>query len=492
MYSALLAFVVSVEAPKPRVTSLALFKNGFAVVTREAVLSSTDSLIADLPASTLGTLWIAGKDGVVVKEIVNEAVVSRTKVDVQLLEELLAANVGKQVTLKLGQESVSGELGLSSGNIVILKNGSAVTAINRSLITSVEGSLLVTQKEASQTSRALRIRTSRPGTVVIVSLERGATWAPSYAVDVTNPKTLRMTGKATILNDLDDFVNVEARLVTGFPNVPYAGTPDPLVSGWSVDQFVGMLGGTGGLPVMSGQMMQNQMADRRNAGDAMFVSPDVPTSQVEDLFMFKQSGVTLKKGERGAYVLFSAESVYENVYTWDIEDSIEGMNYRGLIEGPGDVWNTLKFKNTSPIPFTTAPATTFKNGEMLGQDLIKYTSVGAEAFLKITKALEIRAEASEEEVSRVLRDPNSPGARTATITLKGTLSISNRKAEAVHMRITKNLTGEVLSTDDSPEVTKPARGLREANPRAVLVWNIDIPARTNKKIGYSYKVIVGN
>ena len=129
---------------------------------------------------------------------------------------------------------------------------------------------------------------------------------------------------------------------------------------------------------------------------------------------------------------------------------------------------------------------------MLGQDLIKYTSVGAETFLKITKALEIRAEASEEEVSRVWRDPNSPGARSATITLKGTLSISNRKAEAVHMRITKYLTGEVLSTDDAPEVTKPARGLREANPRAVLVWNIEIPARANKKVGYSYKVTVGN
>lgn len=492
MYSALLAFMVSVEVPKPRVTSLALFKNGFAVVTREAVLPSTNSLIANLPASTLGTLWIAGKDGVLVKEIVNEAVADQSKENVQSIEELLAANVGKQVTIKQDDKVWTGELVSASGSVVMLKNGGTINALPKSLITGVEGTALQVQKDRTQTSRALRIKTNKPGIVVVVSLERGATWAPSYAVDVTDPKTLRITGKATILNDLDDFVNVEARLVTGFPNVPYAGTPDPLTSGWSVDQFVGMLGNMAGLPAMSGQMMQNQMADRRNVGDAMFVSPDVPTSQVEDLFMFKQAGVTLKKGERGAYVLFTAESPYENVYTWDIEDSIEGMNYRGLIEGPGDVWNTLKFKNTSPIPFTTAPATTFKNGEMLGQDLIKYTSVGAEAFLKITKALELRAEASEEEVSRILRDPGTPGARTATITLKGTLSISNRKAESVHMRITKNLTGEVLSTDDSPEVTKPARGLREANPRAVLVWNIDIPARTIKKIGYSYKVIVGN
>lgn len=486
MFSILLACSL-LDAPKTRVVSAALFKNGYAVVMREVQVTAGETRIDEIPSSALGTLWIAGKNGLRVGQVVNEVVKTKSEENAGSIDELLAGNIGKAITLMRDNQPISGELISANGNVVLLKVGPGVVAINKSSVAWVEGFGLKPTVDRTKTTRALRIKTDAAGTVSLLSLERGATWAPSYLVDISNPSQLTIIGRATILNDLDDFENVPVSMITGFPNVPYAHIPDPLTSGWSVEQFVQMLGG--GMRFDAGQMMQNQAMDRR-AEESGAPPPEPETGQVGDLFMYTQPNVTLKKGERGVYTLFSVESPYAIIYTWEVEDSVQGLSYRGLPEGPGDVWTTLKFKNTAPLPLTTAPATTYKDGHILGQDLAKYTSVGAEALLKVTKALEIRADVSEVELSRVQNPVRPRLGDSVTVTLRGSLDISNRKDHAVHMRITKNLTGEVLSADENPKIDKPAVGLNDTNPRARLVWEVDIPARATKKISYTFKVVV--
>lgn len=492
MNAFLLALTWPTVPAKPTIAAVALFKNGFAVVARQVEMTSTQAKITDLPTSSLGTLWVIGQDGLKVQEVVYEMAEAKAKQPAASLDEMLQANLGKAVQLYLAdKQSLSGKLVSASGTIVVLETEGGTVGLAKAQVVGVSGMGLEGRVDRTQPERALRIKTDRAGKIVLLSLERGATWVPSYAVDVTDAKKLRIVGKATILNDLDDFAGIEARLITGFPNVPYAGVRDPLVSGASVDQFLQAFGGGFGGQAAA-PMMQNQMYDRRERADAGWTGnldiPDLETMQAEDLFMYRLPGVNLKKSERGYYLLFAAESEYENIYTWDIPDGMVGGGYRGLPEGPGDVWNTLVFKNTSPLPFTTAPATTFKAGDMLGQDLMRYTSVGAEARLRITKAMEIRAESQEEEIERVRLDPNRTNAWV--VTMRGALEVRNRKAEAVKLRITKELTGEFLSAEGSPQVTRPLRGLRDANPRATLEWLLDIPAREVKKLTYSYKVIV--
>jgi hypothetical protein len=493
MVHALLALALGIsDLPHPKVTSISLFKNGYAVVIRETDLNTTDGRISDLPASSLGTLWIVGLNGTKILESVYETIESKTKAPAESFDELLTANIGKSVVLMYGEKTTAGQIVSASGNLVVIKTETGTMAIAKNSITGViaDGNL-ESKVDRTQASRALRIKTDKPGRVRLVSLERGATWAPAYAIDVSDPKKLKIVGKATILNDLDDLDNIEARLITGFPNVPFAGIRDPLVSGWTVDQFVQMIANNAGAPVSGGQMMQNRASEARDeAFDFGGGAADVGTMQAEDLFMYRQPNVKLKKGERGAYILFSAESDYENLYTWDIADGVSDNSYRGLPEGPGDVWNTLKFKNTSPLPFTTGAGTTFKNNEMLGQDLIKYTSVGAEAYLRVTKALEVRADSSEEETGREVVEGRGPGIHWM-VTLKGTLEITNRKVDTVKMRITKLLTGELVAAEGSPQVSKPARGLREANPHAQLTWTIAVPPHATQKLIYTYKVFVG-
>ena len=89
----------------------------------------------------------------------------------------------------------------------------------------------------------MRITAGRGAKLSIVSLERGLTWFPGYSLDISDSKKLRLVSKATILNDLADLPNIQVRLITGFPNVPFVGWWDPLTSRESVDQFIAQLNG---------------------------------------------------------------------------------------------------------------------------------------------------------------------------------------------------------------------------------------------------------
>jgi hypothetical protein len=196
----------------------------------------------------------------------------------------------------------------------------------------------------------------------------------------------------------------------------------------------------------------------------------------------------MKKGDRGYFVLLAMESDYSHIYEWEIPDKINSGRYVQQEDRPGDVWHSLKFKNNSNQPLTTGPATIFKDGEILGQDSLLYTSVGQENTVKMTKALDVRAEDFEEEIARQVLEQHIRGSYYDLVTLKGTLSITNRKSEAVELKITKEITGEMVTADGEPKTRTITRGLRAVNPRQMLEWTIRIPAGEARTITYTYKV----
>ena len=340
----------------------------------------------------------------------------------------------------------------------------------------------------------MRINAARGAKLSIVSLERGLTWFPGYSLDISDPKKLRLVSKATILNDLADLPNIEVRLITGFPNVPFVGWWDPLTSRESVDQFVNQLMQMG---------TPQQLRERRDAfanqmgqlaapsggggfDEAFNVSP-LPGISSEDLFFYRLPNVEMKRGDRGYFILLAMESDYSHIYEWEIPDKVADSRYVQQ-DRPGDVWHSVKFKNNSTQPLTTGPAAIFKDGEIMGQDSLLYTSVGAESTAKMNKALDVRAEDFEEETGRVVLDQPIRGSWFDVVTLKGTLSVHNRKTESIELKITKELTGEMVSVEGDPKVRTITRGLRAVNPRQMLEWNLKLNAGERKTLTYSYKV----
>jgi len=465
-------------------------------VVREAPLSGNgEYVIEDMPQAVLGTMWITATPGTKISSLIVTNQETTTENPAQTLDEILRANVGRVLRLHVGGQVLQGKLLSADGQVLVIQENSGTRVIIKQNVHEIaaEGDVVwKTKSTITKQVMKLNLTSGQGAKLSIVSLERGLTWMPGYSIDISNDKKLKLVSKATILNDLADLPNIEVRLITGFPNVPFIGYWDPLTSRQSVEQFTGQLMQMG-TPAQLRERRDgfaNQLAAPASKAffdEAFDVSP-LPGLSAEDLFFYRLPHVDMKKGDRGYFILLAMESDYSHLYEWDIPDKVNDNRYSPEVDKPGDVWHSLKFKNTSNQPLTTGPATIFKNGEILGQDSLMYSSVGADAVVKMTKALDVRADDFEEEIAREVLTQTVRGNWYDVVTLKGTLSVINRKSEAIEIKISKELTGEMAGADDNPKVRTITRGLRAVNPRQLLEWTIPLKAGEKRTIKYTYKV----
>lgn len=513
-----LLFVTGIEAPtfvETKVTAASLFKNGYAVVVREAPLpEGGTALIEQPPLASLGTLWVTASPGVTIDSVVATKVTSEVTTDLNSLDALISANTGKSLTLWMIQPGdskltpLSGKIVSAVGSLLVLdlEDGTR-KALMKSRVVEVTsaGGEMVYQSKSSSTRNALRVSARGRGSVMTISLERGLTWAPGYHVDITDAKKLKITSKATILNDSAPLKDIEVKLITGFPHVRFIGVLDPLTSAQSVDQFLQGMMNMGTALAAPGAMTQNamfaqgRMAERQDANIfAPFDPSQLEGMQLEDLFFYSRPGVTLETGERGYYVLFQEQADYEHVYTLDIpetgwwQNANEAYREPSMAPAPFDVWHTLEFTNPSAFPFTTAAATTFKNGQIIGQDMLSYTAPKGKAVLRITKALDVSNDVVEEETDRQIRALAATSRSNAydLVTAKGTIEVVNYKAEAVKLKVTKLLVGEVTTVSHDGTVVKNRVGLRSLNPNSSISWTVPLKAGEKLELTYSFKVYV--
>ncbi|MGI8924713.1 MAG: hypothetical protein ACR2HJ_11895 [Fimbriimonadales bacterium] len=494
-------FAATTAVPTPlemTVSSASLFKNGYAVVVHEGKLrGSGEYVIDELPMAVLGTMWLTASPGVKLSRVLMTSEETSSETAAQNLDDILRANVGRRLKFWLNDKTdFEGTLESADGTILVVRSDAEMRVLPKSAVAQISapGGEIVWKIKSKSTKPVIRF-TATAGAdskFYMVSMERGLTWTPGYSIDITDKNALHLVAKATILNDLADLKGIEIRLITGFPNVPFLGYWDPFTSRQSVDQFVGnvmQMGTPAQLRDKSGVGgMMNQMAPAPGAFDDAFNVSTLPGLSEEDLFFYRLPDVTMKRGDRGYYILFSANSAYSHIYEWDIPDKVNSGRYSQDDGRPGDVWHSLKFKNTAKQPLTTAPATIFKDGEILGQDMLMYTSVAAEALVKMTKALDVRAEDLEEETDRKVLEQPVRGSNYDVVTLKGTLSVHNRKAESIKLKITKELTGEMVSVDGNPKTRTITKGLRAVNPRQLLEWTIDLKPDEKRVLTYTYRV----
>lgn len=494
---------------EPKVVAASLFKNGYAVVMREAPVKAPEVLIEPIPNAILGTLWFSASDGVKIRDIVSLQRETTERADVQSLFELLSNNVGKEATCtyQMGQQtqSITAKILSVTNGSIVFQRAEEIVAVAPSAIVQVSGIGLEWKAERKTRRPVIRVRASGPkdAKIFVWSVEQGLTWAPSYSVDISDPKKLHMVGKAVVLNDLANLDGIEVRLITGFPNLLYAPAVDPMTLQLDVATFTASLVRTAQLGAMApgaaGQWMLQNVADgqRGRRFDEVFEAQTLPGLQAEDLFFYRLPETTLGRNERGYFVLQSFDAPYEHLYDWEVQartyDEPYYQQQRGSEESPSEeVWHKLVFKNLSDQPITTAPAVTIQGGQLLGQDTMKYTSVGEEASLKITKALDVWVSAEEIETSRERKVISYGSVRQAVdeVTLQGTLRIRNAKQETIKMRIRKELIGELLATTGNPESVALGKGVRAFNPRHRLTWQATLKGGAKLELSYTFKILL--
>ncbi len=463
MILAPLAAIASLSAApvEARVIGASLFKNGYAVLTRSARLSAgAEEIVFDeIPNATLGSFWLASQGGLVIHSAVNGEIKETVRQPLGTLNEIIAANTGRQVVVNLQDarpgeaQTLEGELVSAAGEIMIVRAKGSDEIINKSRVArlSVIGGA-VYDKESVRTRRVMRLRTNgKPGAVFMMSLERGMSWQPAYALDLKTDTKLQIRSRGTIINDLAELKDVEVKLITGFPNVRYLGMFDPFTSSASPAALREMAPA----PAAGAFAGNALMTQRAGFGGGGFAA-DLPETggeggfTAEDLFFYQQPGVTLARGERGYYELFTAELDYRPVYTADLSGWTRDQGERP------DVWHTIRVKNTTPIPFTTGPAMTVKNGEVIAQDELAYVPVRPEGSLRLTKSLSIIADQEDVEISRERGAISDREGRPILdlVTYRTKMSIQNLKNRDIEMQVTRTLQGQPVG-DPSPVTATP-------------------------------------
>lgn len=217
----------------------------------------------------------------------------------------------------------------------------------------------------------------------------------------------------------------------------------------------------------------------------------------EDLFFYPLEKVSLAKGQVGYYPLFTESVEYKHIYQWNIPDYIseENRDYyqqqRQQEKEPQEtVWHCLKMVNSTKVPWTTAPAQITKDGFILGQDILNYTSPQDKTTLKITQAANVKVEQLELETARKQDASQLYGNHYDLITVEGKLSVINRQDKAITLEISKILSGEVKSSEPQANVESLARGVSRMNAVKKLTWTIELAPNDNKQLSYVYDVYV--
>ena len=529
------SFTVSAEENNQTVlstklTALSLFKNGLGFVSRQAELPKGDItvLMNGLPEVLHGTLWAYSPDGAELKSLIalqSEKSESREAIDVP---ELLEANIGQTVELKTAdKETVKGKL-LSvppgrdlppnysaeryqnytqPSTLVLIQTDNGVVAINKADIRQITApqSSLKTRINQKTKEGMLQLRAENSngkGHVVLQYLSRGITWAPSCVIDITDPAKAHVSARAEIVNELEDMDHLSVNFITGYPNLQFTDVIDPMALRGNLAGFLNSIGNRSqpgyrnrNAGVLAQQAVLSNVAPTEEALPGYATTPLEGQSQ-EELFFYEQKDVTLLKGERGYYPLYTMEVPYEHVYEWKIANTLneeERYNYNNQQQQPPPaevVWHSLRLSNTGSVPWTTSPAMVVQNGQVLGQDIVYYTSAGGKTLVKITQAVDVKAEQAEYEVERARSAGNFYGTDYDLVTVRGNLKVTNFKNKDIVLTVTKELSGEVTQSSPQAKIAQTAKGMKSVNPNNVLTWEVPVKAQGKLEIEYRYRVYV--
>ena len=489
-----------------KIVSVDLFKNGLAVVRREATLGKAGAYILDdVPDPIHGTYWIESPVPV-------ETVVKMREVEVPVADaspgNLQDDLAGKKVTIHFKGEKLPPVLGVMAkfkapkdevpqvSRFLVIETAKGRSYIESSEIASVEAEAGDGKVKRRRPRLLLTLgATDRLETKVVIRyLTRGITWAPSYKLDIADPKTLTLEQSAVIKNELAEISDAEVRLISGFPSVQLGQVRSLMSPRSNMDRFFEDLSrGESGFSLGGNQMLiQNSQF---NASQLFMPnSGAIPAGEGVDLHYESIGKRTLADGEALALTVAKGTAPYERIVEWLVPDSrdAQGRAMQGPATDDDSAWDALRFKNPLKFPMTTGPAMVVAGGKFNGQRTTGWVNVGEETVLRVDKALSVRTRSTENEDPK---DGNRDlvwvgGRQYRKTTIEGEVAVSNNRKEAIQLVIRRRFSGELISAEAEPKTTLREEGAYSVNKRNELFWNIPLKSGEERKLKYRYSVLV--
>lgn len=525
---------------KPTVTRVAVFKNGYVFTYREGQATPVDGWVytTDVPIGVMGTVWgySTSPQARVMQLLASEAEKKEANRAANL-EELLFINEGSRIRIRSQYSDKilegtyvilnprrtftvgsTGELLRETGgdrvqngeSDIAVTTETGVTVIRTSNIAFLEfigqprWDKLVTSKENRLAIKTENVPAGQSVGLGIAALERGIRWIPAYRIEPKGePVTeAKLELEAMVINELADIRNAEFYFVVGVPHFLYKDLLSPLSMR---ETFAGV---SSYFTVSQNQysnaiMTQSRAGELRPSagasagGDATVPEEQsLPAMSADELYLYRSDQIALKKGERASLRLFSLTVPCREVYEWTVPDGTsEEFSSRSLTNLATGFWRSLKLKNETGMPWTTAPALTFRDWKPLGQDILAFTPINTETIVRVTPATEVVGTYKVEEKSRVrqvIRPAKADGTEAEEydlITVEGTLKLRNVKKLPVDVIITRRVSGTVMQASDKAAISREGADLQGLNPNSLVKWEFSLPPG-EKELRYLYKVYV--
>jgi hypothetical protein len=503
-------------AVKSKIVSVDLFKNGLAIVKREATLGKPGTYsIDDVPAPVHGTFWIdsTGTVDVIVKLRDVEVPVSEAgpgglqddlggkKVTVHFKGDKRAPASGTMLKIKPAKPGEQ-----APGHFLILQTAKGRVYIEPSEVAAVESEdagdkvtrrrpqMLLTLHEGKEAANKDETK------VTIRYITNGLSWAPSYRLDISDPKTLALEQHAVVRNEMADLEGAEIRLISGYPSVEYAHVRSPLSPHTNWLTFFGELANYRhreidalGNSIVSQQAIT--MNNYRGATGRPLALGATPTGEGVDLHYQSIGKRTLADGDTLSLTVAKGKAEYERIVEWLVPDTRNAYGQPERHDGAADdAWDALRFKNPLSFPMTTGPAAVVSGGQFNGQRTSFWVNSGEETVLRVEKALSVRTRATENEL--LVKDGSARdliwigGRQYRKTTVEGELAVSNHRKETISLVIRRRFSGELASADSDPKRQLREEGVYSVNKRQELLWDVSLKGGEEKKLKYTYTVLV--
>jgi len=494
---------------KSRIVSVGLFKNGLAVVKREIEIPAVGGTfrLDATPDAVHGTFWIESSASVEVALRMREVAVDPKQVPEGNLQEIFA---GKKVTVHFtGNKlpAVTGTVpwlkptrtedlptspyyrGPAPERFLVVKTAKGFTYVSPSEIAAVE-----TEDEKTTQRKPILVvtvaKSDKKPSVFVSYLSHGLAWAPSYRVDISDPKSLQIEMATVLRNEMADFADAEVSLISGFPSVEFANVSSPLQAQTAWTRFFQELSqrGSSDHEILRQQPLANAMGNF--APVARLNLAATPEGEGVDLHFEPIGKRSLLQGEALSLGLGKAKADYERIVEWTVAPR-DTERKRGHELAKDELWDVLHFKNPFKFPLTTAPATVVENGKFNGQRTCYWTNVGEETNLRVTRSLSVRTLCLEEEDKSKPHQLVAVGRHNYTlIHLKGELVVNNHRKEAIKVHIIYSVHGNVLSAAEEPRIVAREGTLTDINPTRDVVWVVTLQPGQEKRLAYNYSTLV--
>lgn len=490
-------------------THVNVFKNGTYFIVKEGQLPLKNGMgMMEIPAAPLqSTFWLTPGANLKITRVVFETdTIHRTKPP-KNYNDFLMANKGKKIRILYqatdkDMREVAGTLQdmiASSGLVRIKQQDNKITFLPIASILELtfdENPVDVVRTDSL--ARVAKVYFSGGAAQAAVKLnymQAGIQWIPSYNIKVINDKELQLEMNALVENYAEEITQCDLTLTVGNPQFLYGTKTDPLAYNYLSSLYDTRTSETRNVQ-FAAQMYSNAITTTDESYDLDYVDYTVYTTDGEkthDLYMYKIGQVNLPMHSKTHFQVFSAKIPYKDVYEVSIADVANYSGYGYNISDPEkryDVYHSFKLTNSTQSPFTTGPV--FVQDEKLqpiAQDLVKYTAVGGNVSVQLSKAGDVLVKNKEEEVSKTDNVKKLGRTYYNKVVVKGSVQIENLQDKKISLNVEKQLTALVTEVSSDGKILKSGK-YNALNPYTTIEWEVPLNANEKKTLTYQYEVYV--